>query len=417
MTNEHPISVAIVGSGPSGLYAADALLRQKPDATIHIYERLPIPFGLVRSGVAPDHPGTKTVVRQFEKLMERPNVRFIGNVAVGDDIPLANLRDTYDLVFIAIGTACDRRLGIPGEGLQGIYGSGAFTSWYNGHPDHAALDPVVGRRIAIVGMGNVALDIARIIAQGPDALALTDISSSALAILRESRTEHITLFARGMPESASFSSSELNGLAALPRSSLTVDGDIPRRHDDPVTEKRLEALRAVQASDGAVSIHLAFGRMPLAIEGDGRVERLLLRRAQDGGCETGLFDTIITAIGFEVSAIPDLPICDNHVACDDDGRVLPGLYALGWAKRGPSGTIPTNRQEAQKVVRQALGNMRQSVGNDPNLALGHLATAGCPIVDWDGWKRIDAHELRNGTREKLLTRDAFLRIAQGTLLT
>ena len=354
MTEGQSISVAIVGSGPSGLYAADALLRQRPDATIHVYERLPTPFGLVRSGVAPDHPGTKAVVRQFEKMMERPNVRFIGNVAVGEHFPLADLRDAYDLVFIAIGAASDRLLGLPGEDLSGIYGSGAFTGWYNGHPDYATLDPVIGRRIAIVGMGNVALDIARIIARSPDELADTDISSGALAVLRDCRAKHITLFARGTPDAASFTTAELIGLAALPHVSLSVDGDIPNNHDDPIIRKRLAALRAVQSIEGTVSIHFAFGRTPLAVEGNGRVERLLTRRTRDGVCETASLETVITAIGFQTPATLDLPISGNHVACDDDGRIAPGLYALGWAKRGPSGTIPTDRVLQRKQASPSL---------------------------------------------------------------
>ena len=215
MTSAPLRHVAIVGSGPSGLYAADALVRAAPDIGIDIYERLPTPFGLVRSGVAPDHPGTKAVVRQFEKLFERPNVHFIGNVEVGRDVSLEALHRAYDLLFIAAGAPVDRRLAIPGEDMDGVYGSAAITGWYNGHPDWIGLAPRIGERVVIVGMGNVALDIARLLVRRPEELAAIDLPSCARTLLRSRNPRQVRLMARRGPLQASFTPTEMAALSAM----------------------------------------------------------------------------------------------------------------------------------------------------------------------------------------------------------
>lgn len=386
--------VAIVGSGPSGLYAADALIRAEPDLVIDIYERLPTPFGLIRSGVAPDHPGTKAVVRQFEKLFLRPNVRFFGNVEVGRDVTMHALRRAYDLLFVAAGARVDHQLAVPGKHLAGVYGSAAFTGWYNGHPDCSDLDPAIGERVAIVGMGNVALDIARILVRHPDDLAATDVPTGALALLRRRRAREIQLAARRGPLDATFAAAELTALAAVPGVSITTDTVIPGDTGSPIVDRRLAALRDCGTATGALPIRLCFGRIPVEILGNGRVEAVRWKDASSGHTYCEPCDTLITAIGYHSVAIEGLPLVTGRADCAESGRIAPGLYALGWFRRGPSGTIATNRQEAKSVVHHALGElaeMREREGARDALFRA-LRVAGTRIVDWQGWKRIEARE-------------------------
>lgn len=392
MTAGAPRHIAIVGSGPSGLYATDALIRADPDLNIDIYERLPTPFGLIRSGVAPDHPGTKAVVRQFEKLLLRPNVHFLGNVEIGRDVALDALRRAYDLVFIAAGAPADRRLGIPGEDLAGVYGSAAMTGWYNGHPDWSGLAPVIGERVTIVGMGNVALDIARILMRCPDELAATDLSSAALSLLRRRRVREITVAARRGPLEASFTATELAALAALPDVAIDVDTPVPGDVGHPTIDRRLAALRMNGATAAARSIRLCFERTPVEIVGKTKVEAVVWQNSATGKTRREACDTVITAIGYRAQAMQGLPLVNGHADCDDEGCIAPGLYALGWFKRGPSGTIATNRQEAQAVVRHALAQPIPSRRCERDAVVRALRVGGTRIVDWQGWKRIERRE-------------------------
>jgi len=410
--SDRPIrNVAIIGSGPSGLYAATALMRARPDLTLDIFERLPTPFGLVRSGVAPDHAGTKAVTRQFEKLMEHPNVSFLGNVEIGRDVGIADLRQAYDLVFIATGASVDRKLGIRGEELTGVYGSAAFTGWYNGHPDWSALSPFIGPRVAIIGMGNVALDIARILARSAKELASTDISGDALKILGAGRAHHITLVARRGPRRATFTAAELTALAALPEVSVNLLTPVPEDTGDQAVDRRLAALRAANAAGGPVSVHLTFDRTPIAFEGNGCVQAVVWRD-RDGEERRESFDTVVTAIGYQSAVIQGVPMAGGAAECDENGRILPSLYALGWFRRGPSGTIPTGRQEAQATVRLALDQQPNGTGGNRDGLVHALRSRREAIVDWRGWKRIDSLEQPTpAPRTKLLTWNDLLRAA------
>lgn len=396
MTAAAPRHVAIIGSGPSGLYAADALVRAAPDSIIDIYDRLPTPFGLIRSGVAPDHPGTKAVVRQFEKLFERPNVHFLGNVEIGRDVALDALRRTYDLVFVAAGAPLDRRLDIRGEDLPGVYGSAAITGWYNAHPDRSGLAPVIGERVVIVGMGNVALDIARILARNPDELATTDMPADVLTTLRKNPVRQIVVAARRGPLDASFTATEMAALAALPGVMIETDTEIPQDVGEPAVDRRLAALRVGRSGAGALSIRLCFNRTPIEIVGNRRVEAVRWQDTPNDRIRSEPCDTVITAIGYRAQAIDGLPLVNGRVDCDENACIAPGLYALGWFRRGASGTIATNRQEAQAVVRHALGEGVPARAGERDALIRALRVGGTRIVGWQGWKQIESRERQAG---------------------
>lgn len=413
MTAAAPRHVAIIGSGPSGLYAADALIRAAPDSIIDVYDRLPTPFGLIRSGVAPDHPGTKAVVRQFEKLFQRPNVHFMGHVEIGRDVSLDALRRAYDLVFIAAGAPVDRRLAIRGEDLTGVHGSAAITGWYNGHPDWSNLAPAIGERVVIVGMGNVALDIARILTRNPGDLAATDIAADALAWLQESPVRQVVVAARRGPVDAGFTATEMAALSALADVSLHVDADIPADTGDAAVDRRLAVLRHQSNSMGTRSIRLCFDRKPLEIIGNGRVEAIEWQDSSSGRIWREPCDTVITAIGYRAQAIERVPLIDGRADCGEDARIAPGLYALGWFRRGASGTIATNRQEAQAVVRNALEAATGTRAGERDALIRALRAGGTRIIDWQGWKRIEnrerdapgGHRKMSGWRDLLRTAD------------
>lgn len=391
-------SIAVVGSGPSGLYAADALVRLDPEATIHIYERLPTPFGLIRFGVAPDHPGTKAVTRQFDRLMARPNLRFLGNVEVGRNPDLDELQAAYDLVIMATGAPRDRRMDIEGDEPGQIYGSAAITGWYNGHPDHSDETPVIGRRVTIFGMGNVAIDIARILLKPRDELAHTDMPPAVVAALRDCLPDEVSLVARRGPEHASFTPTELAALAALPGLSVHIGGTIPDNAGDTLIEKRLDLLRSLKGTGtgGDRRLNLLFGRQPAVVRRSHHGQVVQLQNSATNQQEEHLADTLISAIGYECQDLPGIRTEDGRILSDGSGRVARGVYAVGWCRRGSNGTIPTNRQEAQAVVKAALASPDLTAGKSPSQLIARLEQSSAPIVDWAAWKRIEAIERGDG---------------------
>lgn len=417
--------IAIVGSGPSGLFCADALLRQRPDLKIDVFDRLPTPYGLIRCGVAPDHQGTKAVTRQFDRLFGGGSLRFIGNVTVGTDLPLARLAEHYDAIVLALGAHADRPLGIPGENLPGRYGSMAFVGWYNGHPDFHALDPLLDRSgVAVIGMGNVAVDIVRVLGKTPAEMAASDICSHAAAKISGAPLTDLYMIGRRGPVEASFTSAELAELGRLDRVRPVVDkanlpDTIPPGLDPAearVKEKNLQILHefASRSDDKPVRLHFLFHAVPEAVLGNGRVEGLKLK-GQDAPLTVG---TVISAIGYRTATIGDLPPADERgVIANTDGLVAPGLYVVGWAKRGPSGTIPTNRTEAKSVADRILADFADDTApaKSGNAALdAWLRQQGLVAIDWAGWKRIEAAEIaaaRQGSpREKLILWEDLRRI-------
>jgi NADPH-dependent glutamate synthase beta subunit-like oxidoreductase len=404
--------IAIIGSGPAGCYLADNVLRLIPDASIDILERLPVPFGLIRYGVAPDHQGTKAVARVLDRVLSRDSVSFFGNVEVGRDIRLDELMSLYDAVALATGAERDRRLGIPGEGLPGVVGSGAFTGWYNGHPQHPAPRLQAVRSAVIIGNGNVAIDVVRILAKGPAEMAGSDLSPEVLSLLNAQSSETIHIVGRRGAADARFTEHELAELGTLQRARPVVVDPAGLASNGAV----VETLRRF-AEDGRsapVTINFHFNLTPIAFLGDGRLSAVQFRSA-DGKTTELPAQLAITCIGYEAVACGTA--CPaNGVFPNEDGKVRERLYVLGWAKRGPSGTIPTNRTEAQQVAQKIA---QEVTGSDRpgGFALRQLLEERRVCwVDHAAWRRIDAAELaRAGSgrcRRKFRTVAEMLQAAQ-----
>lgn len=405
--------IAVIGSGPAGYYTAEACQKQfGEDVRVDIIDRLPVPFGLIRSGVAPDHQSIKSVSRRYEAVALTDTVRFVGNVTVGKDVTIPELMGLYDAVVLATGAPFDRPLEIPGADLPGVTGSAAFVGWYNGHPDFADLNPPLGGPGAVViGNGNVALDVARILAKTRAEFAGSDIVSPALDALTSSGIETITLLGRRGPHQIAMTPKELGELAHLVRAAPVVDAtDFPPDLDDAMLEpghrKAVTHLRNFAAASVDKPVHIIFDffAMPVRIEGDGRAERVIVERTRldERGAAVGTGETyaipaglVVSCIGYRTPKIEGVPYDDRAGRfANDEGRVLPGLYAVGWARRGPTGTIGTNRPDgfaiAEKIAEDAPGGSGKA--GRPGLdAL--LASRNVDVVTFRDWQKIDAAEI------------------------
>jgi ferredoxin--NADP+ reductase len=366
------------------------VLRLLPDAAIDILERLPVPFGLIRYGVAPDHQNTKAVSRVFERVLARDRVNFFGNVEVGRDVLLHELLDLYDVVVLATGAERDRLLGIPGEGLPGVVGSGVFVGWYNSHPDRQP--PAAGevRSAVVIGNGNVAIDVARILAKNPDELAGSDLSPQVMEWLTAQPLETIHIVGRRNAADAKFTDHELAELGTLQRARPVVI-DPGASAVDTATAKTLRGFGESPPRETPVTINFHFGLTPVAFLGDKRLNAVQFRSA--AGTITELpAQVAVTCIGYEA-----VPCCTaqptNGVFANHDGKIDERLYVVGWAKRGPSGTIPTNRAEAQ-LVAQKIAQEITSLDRPGVEGLRQLLSVRQACwVDHAGWRRIDAAEL------------------------
>lgn len=421
--------VAIVGSGPAGYYTAEALQKSCGDAVrIDVIDRLPVPYGLIRTGVAPDHQSIKAVSRRYEGIALSDNVRFVGNVTVGRDVAIAELQGLYDAVVLATGAPGDRPLAIPGADLPGVVGSAAFVGWYNGHPDFAALDPPLGGPCAaIVGNGNVALDVARILAKSRAEFAGADIAGHALAALQAGGIRHIAILGRRGPHQIAMTPKELGELGQLERAAPRVDpGDFPPPGDDALLEpgmrKSVAHLRAFAADPVAkpVTIDFDFFAMPVAVEGDGRAERLVVERTRlddqfrsigTGERYTIEASLIVTCIGYVTPPIDGVPYEHGRGRfANEQGRILPGLYCVGWARRGPSGTIGTNRPDGYEVAEQIVADAPLDAGKQGRAGLDALLAArGVEPVTFRDWQAIDAAEIANARADA--PREKFTDIA------
>lgn len=395
-------TICIVGAGPAGLYCADGLLRKLPDARIDVIDRLFAPFGLVRYGVAPDHQGTKAVTRLLDRLIAKGNPRFLGHVMVGRDVALDELRRRYTAVVLATGCAIDRRLGVPGEDLPGVVGSGVFSRWYNSHPDGAA-PAALGhvRRAAVIGNGNVAIDVARLLAKSAEEMAPSDLADMPRAALSGCPIEEILVIGRRGPIEASFTNAELAELGRLGRAAPMVDaGDLPGEigelaGDRRVKEANLATLRGfADMPPRPVRIRFLFHRAPIAFEGSGRLSAVRLRRG-DGGEETVPIDLAVTCIGYRGQAIEGAPFdAERGVVPNSEGRAGPGLYVTGWAARGPSGVIPTNRTDGMALAERIAADIAAlpAPAADGDL-LDLLRVRGVDVVTYDDWHRHDLAEV------------------------
>ncbi len=415
-------TIAVIGAGPSGFYAVDGLVRALPEARVDIIDRLPCPYGLVRYGVAPDHQGTKAVQRQFERLLARPNVRFIGNVEVGRDVSILELADLYDALIVATGCSRDRKLGIPGEELKSVVGSGAFVGWYNGHPDFADLDPLRPdmRTVAVIGAGNVAIDVARVLAKTPDEMARSDIAPQAVTAIAQLDLDEINLVARRGPTDANFTGNELAELGRLAAFRSDVESAVLENVTAPDSDaapermrknKNLEILRtfangASSPADGKRrALRFLFWRAPLALHGaNGRVQALEVADTRHPGKSWRIpADLVVTCIGYDPTPPPGLPLERGHIA-HDEGRVrgLPGAYVVGWAKRGPTGVIPTNRADALALVKTIVADLETAPVTEKAGPAGLdalLAARGANPIDTAAWQRIEAAENAAGQSE------------------
>jgi ferredoxin--NADP+ reductase len=424
---------AIVGSGPAGFYTAEALEKAYGDqARVDILDRYPVPWGLIRFGVAPDHQSLKAVSKRYDKVAETAGVDFIGNVTVGRDVSVAELLDLYDAVILATGAPHDRQLGIPGEDLPGVVGSAEFVGWYNGHPDFADLNPPLGgTHAAVIGNGNVALDCARILAKNHHEFEGSDIVGHALEMLDASDIRTITILGRRGPHQIAMTPKELGELGHLEAAVPVVDrADFPPAEADeplePGLRKSVTLLRgfADLAADKPKRMVFDFFAKPVRIEGDGKAEKIVVEKTEldEKGAARGTGETyevpaslIITAIGYSTSPIADVPF-EGGKFVNDNGRIADRLYAVGWARRGPTGTIGTNRPDGYDVADQVAAAMPSGSAGDRPGAQGLkrlLESRGVMPTDYDDWRKIEETETaraRPGSpREKFVRHEEWLR--------
>ena len=456
--NDSAKRVAIVGSGPAAFYSAMELLRHDaPTVSVDMLERLPTPYGLVRGGVAPDHEKIKSVTKIFERAAGHPRFRFFGNVEFGKDIQRLDLLQRYHAVIYAFGSRTDRHLNIIGETLQGSHAATEFVGWYNGHPDyrHHQFD-LTSKRVAIIGMGNVAIDCARILCQDPENLAKTDIAQHALEALRQSKVEEVFLIGRRGPVQAAFTPAEVRELLHLPKVDAVMRASDLELDDHSMeelskasrnTKLNMEILQQIhdQGDRGNPrKLHLCFLISPTKIEGSERVEGLELVHneiVKEGGILRAKatdevmhlnVDMVFRSIGYMGEAIPGLPFDDRRGTLpNDQGQLLDGVdgkllnqeYTAGWIKRGPSGVIGTNKQDATETISRLKKNWQTSPTPQPKLVQHDLQDLleekQIQFVSFEDWKKLDKIEIEQGqqngkSRHKICEVQEMLDLIQST---
>jgi ferredoxin--NADP+ reductase len=421
--------IAIVGSGPAGYYTAEAAQKQwGDDVSIDIFDMLPVPYGLIRFGVAPDHQSIKGVTRRYEQTALSDNVRFVGNIKVGQDVAVAELQELYDAVVLATGAPRDRAIDLPGDHLGNVFGSAGFVGWYNGHPEFAALAPdLSGQTAVVIGMGNVALDVTRILAKTRDEFGGSDIVGHALDTLMKSNIRRIVILGRRGPHQIMMTPKELGELGHLSRAAPRVDPqDLPDLDDDAMLEpgirKSVTHLRSFAAipeshrADLPLEVEFDFFAAPRGLIGEGKVQAISVERTRiEAGraVGTGEFyeipaDLVVSCIGYQTSPIAGVPFDERAGRfANDHGRILPGLYCVGWARRGPSGTIGTNRPDGFGVIELIAQDMPQAGRKAGRPGFDALAAERkLDIVTFRDWKRIEEAEqarARDGApREKFV---------------
>lgn len=443
---DRPLRVAVVGSGPSGFYAAQAIISSGQTVAIDMFERLPTPFGLVRYGVAPDHPKIKNVTKVFEKIAEQPFFSFFGNVKVGQDITIDELKQHYDAIVFAYGAESDKKLGIPGEDLPGSHTATSFVAWYNGHPDARDFKfDFSQEKAVIVGQGNVAMDVARVLCKTPDELAQTDISRHALDALAQSKIKEVHVYGRRGPVQASFTTPEIKEMGELSAcypvvdpQDLNLDPDSAKEIEDPgnaVRKKNYDVLKhfTTMASNGRPKkFVLHFFRGPVELIGNGRVQKAKFEinsLVNEGGKMkvkgTGRFEEIecglfLRSVGYSGLPISGVPFAHKEgVVPNSAGRILdnnavcPGMYVTGWVKRGPSGVIGTNKPDSEETIASLLADVSAlkpcAKPNTADVAV-LLRAKGVKFISFADWKKIDAAELANGAAQGK-SREKFTRVS------
>lgn len=432
--------IAIIGSGPAGYYTAEAAQKQwGDDVRVDVFDLLPVPYGLIRTGVAPDHQSIKGVSRRYESTALSDNVRFVGNVMIGRDITVPELQGLYDAVVFATGAPNDKPLGIPGEDLANVFGGAAFVGWYNGHPQFRDLAPdLSGHNAVVIGMGNVALDVARILAKTEAEFAGSDIVAHALDALRTSQVRTITIVGRRGPHQIMMTPKELGELMHLARASPRVNSDdLPEAGEDALLEpglrKSVSHLRAFAAipeserADKPIEIDFDMFASPIRLVGEGKVEGVEVEVTRvEAGRAIGTGETyvipaslVVSCIGYRSSPIPNVPFDERAGRfANDEGRILPGLYCVGWARRGPTGTIGTNRPDGfaivDKISEDLAAGALGGAGKQGRPGFDALAQArGLDVITFRDWKKIEEAETRaardGAPREKFVDIESMIR--------
>lgn len=436
---DRPLCVAIVGAGPAGFFAAASLLKGVRalgmQVRVDIFDRLPAPYGLVRYGVAPDHQKIKSVTKTFAQTAADPDVRFFGGVELGTHLSLADLQARYDQVLLTVGAPSDMRLNIPGEDADGSCSATEFVAWYNGHPDYTARRFNLSAKAAVViGAGNVALDVARVLAKSVDELSVSDIADHALDALRASAIEDVYIIARRGPAQAKFTNVELKEFGELAIAApvvraedLVIDPQSQAEMDaDKTTRRNVELLQGFGQADAANKprrVHFLFMTSPVEVLTEGgavvgvKLVKNALRPGKDGALQAVATDEtwtlpaglVLRSIGYKGVPVPDVPfharwgtvLNDEGRVTDDAGARVPGLYVAGWAKRGPSGVIGTNKSDAAETARHMLDDIPALSPIAPDMASPDATPAllrakGVPFINFDQWRALEAEEDRRG---------------------
>jgi NADPH-dependent glutamate synthase beta subunit-like oxidoreductase len=424
------VRVAIVGSGPSGFYTADALIKSGVDCEIDVIDRLPTPFGLIRAGVAPDHQKTKNVSRAYEKTALNDSVAYFGNVDVGQDVGIEALKSFYDAVVLAIGSPYDRKLGVPGEDKKGVFGSADFVGWYNGHPDFRDLEPDLNTKaVVVIGNGNVAIDCARVLVKTPDEMSTTDIASHAADAIHAAPLEDVYMVGRRGPVEAKFTNVELREMGDLQECTPIIDAaqipdEVPAEEemsdrDRRLKDKNLGTLRSFVDAEPAGRkrrVHFQFYASPVEILGGNVVEGIRLEKTEvRDGRAVGTGETydipcgiVIPAIGYQGQPMDGVAFDErNGVIQNDEGRVSEGVYAVGWIRRGPTGVIGTNKHDGDRASQQIQEDCVDG-GKSGRAGLKELLTKNSVRwVNYSDWQKIDAAEksaAAEGAPRRKLTR-------------
>ncbi len=448
---ERPLRVAIVGSGPSGFYAAEELLSGKIKAKVDMYDRLAAPFGLVRYGVAPDHPKIKNVIKVYEKTAGNPDFSLFGNVLVGKDISVKELQAYYDAILFTCGAQTDNKLGVPGEDLSGSYTATEFVAWYNGHPEYRDRQFDLSHEVAVVvGQGNVAMDVGRILCKTVEELKTTDIAQHALDALAKSKVKEVHLIGRRGPAQAAFTPPEIKEFGELADcdpildpNDLKLNPESEAELSDPTNapkKKNFDVLKEYaerKPSGKSKKFVIHFFKSPKELKGSGRLESLVLEKNKLSGPAgkqkaegTGRMEEmkcgiLFRSVGYRGVPIPGVPfeekkgIFPNQGGrITENGNVVSGLYAAGWIKRGPSGVIGTNKPDSVETVQNLIADapkLKPCEKPDTNAAMAFLKGKGIKVVDFNGWKKIDAAEIaagqKNGKpREKFVKTEDMLKV-------
>ena len=426
-------SVVIIGSGPSGFYTAESITK-KLNSNIDIIDRLPTPFGLIRGGVAPDHQTTKRISLAYSKTAKKEQINFFGNIEIGKDISIDELREIYDVVVLAIGSEIDNKLEIKGNNLKGVYGSAEIVGWYNGHPDYVDLEPNLNtENVVVIGNGNVAIDIVRVLSKTPEEMLDSDIPEYALNSIDKSPIKNLYIVGRRGPIEAKFTNVELREIGNLKNCLPVVNIDLPdnlvgnySERDQRLIEKNLETLRSfvsLKKENKEKKINFNFFQKPIEIIGNDKVEIIKFEKTnlEDGKLkDTGEITEIkcglvVTAIGYKPKNIPGLKISEGVVE-NNEGRIDKGFYASGWIRRGPTGVIGTNKADGELIANLISKEFKNQNKNGRNALIEIIKNKNLEVTSFEDWEKIDSYEKENAKdptpRKKILTIKEMLNLCK-----